>query len=134
MDDSQCRKNFLCEFEISQDLYDALIEICKNCGKKVVYNKVDGRVDSDKYLRDHLRDTVQPRGRTGKLFLEIYGSEPIEQARRMGARLIMREKIKEMKKEVVERRKFLHRKAGGHSMIKEDWEPPPFVKKVGFQK
>ena len=73
-DDGRCPKDILCEFERSRDLSDALIEVCVRCGKKVVYNKgPKGRINNSKYLRDHLRSTVQPFGRTRELFEKIYG-------------------------------------------------------------
>src|SRR3990167_9309752 len=76
---SKCRKNFLCDYELSRDLPDALIEICVNCGKKVIYNKgKDSRIDNVKYLRDHIRQTVQPFGKTRELFMKIYGEEPMK--------------------------------------------------------
>ena len=78
-DDSTCRKNILCQFEVSCDLKAALIEICVNCGKKVIYYKdQDGNLDDQKYFRDHLRYTIQPGGRTDKLFKQIYGEKPIK--------------------------------------------------------
>lgn len=76
---AKCRKNFLCNFEKSRDLPDALVEICINCGKKVIYKKVGGRIDNRRHLREHIRDTVQPWGKTKKLFLQIYGEKPLKE-------------------------------------------------------
>ena len=81
IDDSKCRKNIYCDFEVSRDLPDAQIEICINCGKKVIYNKRDNRVDNKKYLRDHIRHFVQPFGKTKRLFYRLYGSKPMEKFR-----------------------------------------------------
>ena len=75
-DDSLCNKkrNILCQFDISRNLSDALIEVCVFCGKRVIYNKDEkGNLDSKKYVLDHIRDTLQPYGRTAKLFKAIYG-------------------------------------------------------------
>ena len=75
-DDSKCRKNILCDFEVSRDLPDAQVEICIRCNKKVIYKKDKrGRIDNKKYLRDHIRHTIQPWGKTRKLFLQIYGEK-----------------------------------------------------------
>lgn len=75
-DDSKCPKKTYCQFEVSRSLPRVQIEVCVNCGKKVVYNKDPrGRVDKSKYLRDHIRDTVQPYGKTERLFFEIYGEK-----------------------------------------------------------
>ena len=74
-DESKCRKNFLCDFQLSRDTPDALIEICRFCSKKVIYGKVGGKIDNKKFLRDHIRATVQPFGKTHKLFEKIYGME-----------------------------------------------------------
>lgn len=76
--DSACKKNILCAFEISRNLPDAQIEICVNCGKKVVYPKIDGEVDPHKYARDHLRDTLQPYGSTYELYRKIYSFDNVK--------------------------------------------------------
>lgn len=78
-DDSRCRKSIYCDFVLSRDLYDATIEVCSNCGKKVIYRKREkGRIDNKKYLRDHIRSTVQPFGRTKNIFFQIYGNQPLK--------------------------------------------------------
>lgn len=92
-DDSNCPKNILCDFKRIGDYYDALVEVCRNCGKKIIYGKkfeikwredgnwylrYEDEVDPSKYLRDHIRDTLQPYGRTGKLYRQIYGLETVK--------------------------------------------------------
>lgn len=72
-EEAKCLKAILHEFETSRDLSDALIEICIRCSEKRIYKKVGGRIDNAKQLRSHLRDTLQPFGRTGKLFEQTYG-------------------------------------------------------------
>ena len=73
--DSQCRKNIYCQFEVVLSNKEVQVERCVNCGKKVIYNKgKNGRVDNAKYLQDHIRDTVQPYGKTAKLFRQFYGT------------------------------------------------------------
>lgn len=42
-DDSACRNALLCAFEVTEDHKDAQVEVCRFCGKKIVYNKVGGR-------------------------------------------------------------------------------------------
>ena len=80
MDDSKCPRNFLCNFEKSRDLPDALVEICTFCSKKVIYRKgKKGRTDNKKYLSDHIRSTVQPFGKTAKLFKKIYGEKILQE-------------------------------------------------------
>lgn len=94
-DDSACRIAILCSFKVTGDHPDAQVEICTYCGKKVIYQKEitkfeqdengrtiierGSRVDNAKYLRDHKRDFVQPHGRTRKLFLKLYGQQPIDE-------------------------------------------------------
>ena len=75
--DSACRKNVYCKFRLSRDLPDATIEVCVKCSKKVIYRKSKGRIDNKLYLRNHIRDTVQPFGKTAKIFEEIYGRKPV---------------------------------------------------------
>jgi hypothetical protein len=100
--DSACRKSVLCRFEKSRDLPDALIEVCVNCGKKVIYNKRDGNVDDAKYLRDHLRDFAQPFGRTAKIFERIYGKAAVARMRSLPRRKSkdqLREEFQEVTRE-----------------------------------
>ena len=136
--EAQCKKSILHDFEISRDLPDALIEICNFCGKKEIYKKVKGRVDDAKYLRLHLRDTLQPGGRTGELFKKIYGTkgkEGIERAKRWHGKRIEKENRKDLREDLRERRLFLRRKALGHPMIrgKGDVTLPPIIKRTGIQ-
>ena len=133
-DNSKCKKSIFCDFELSRDLPDARIEVCAACGKKVIYRKIKGKYDEKKYLRDHIRDTVQPCGKNAKLFYQLYGAEPVERARRWQEKRISKEKQKDTRKELKEKRKFLHRRAIGHSLLRDNWKPPPFVKKMGRQK
>jgi len=52
-------------------------EICNQC-KKILLTKKDsqGRIDNKKYLKEHVGDTAQPGGRTGKIFEKLYGKAP----------------------------------------------------------
>ena len=62
-----------CDFLQILDNHEVVVEICKECGRKIIYNKRDGRIDNAKYLKDHIRQFAQPFGRTRKVFEELYG-------------------------------------------------------------
>lgn len=63
----------LCTYSVVQDNKEAQVEVCTECGDKKVYKKIDERVDSQAYLKDHVRDFAQPGGRTDKIFKQYYG-------------------------------------------------------------
>lgn len=113
--DSKCRKNIFCDFTLSRDLPDAQVEVCTKCGKKVVYFKDirTGRIDNKKYLRDHIRDTVQPFGRTRKLFLMIYGENPIKSMqksmRERKSKAKMRQEWEDVRRDLHKRMKQIYR-------------------------
>lgn len=71
-DDSRCPRVKYCDFLVLVDAEDAQVEVCKACGKKVIYNKRDGRIDNAKYLRDHYRDFMQ---RSNPEFEATYGED-----------------------------------------------------------
>lgn len=54
-----------------------IMEICIECKMKIVSKKDprNGRIDNKKYIKNHLRDTAQPFGRTSKVFGKYYGAE-----------------------------------------------------------
>ena len=107
-DDSHCKKQTYCDFEISRNLPDAQIEVCSFCGKKVVYYKdQQGNMDDAKYMRDHIRHTVQPYGRTARMFREIYGNKIYELAR---SRVEKKKTKAAMKQEWEEMRQDLRKK------------------------
>lgn len=57
-----------------EDYSDALVEVCRDCGKKLVYNKAkDGTIDNNRYYQEHLRDFAQPRGPTAYIYERFYG-------------------------------------------------------------
>lgn len=74
-DNSKCQKAIFCDFHVVLDDTLAQVEVCRYCSKKVIYNKYDGRIDNEQYRRDHIRHFVQPGGRTGKLFEQIYKTD-----------------------------------------------------------
>ena len=75
-DQSKCTKpgHQLCDFKQIEDYPDAVVEVCINCGKKVIYNRRDGKIDEKQYLFDHKRDFLQRKGKDKKLFEKIYGN------------------------------------------------------------
>lgn len=70
----------LCDYENVLDNEEVTKDLCKNCGKVKLYNKVDGRIDNKKYADDHLRDFLQPYGAMKGLFFKIYGTKGFEEA------------------------------------------------------
>ncbi len=76
-EENKCSANKLCGFDPTFENDEILIEHCRFCNKRLMFNKVDGRIDNKRYLRAHTRDTLQPNGITGRLFREIYGVSPI---------------------------------------------------------
>ena len=134
-DESICKRATLCQFEISRDLADAIVEVCRFCMKKVIYYKEPktGRIDNRKYLADHRRDFVQPYGKDYKLYVKLYGTEGIETAQHFLRKRMDKEKQRDAREELIERRKFLRRRALGHSLIRDNWQPPSYIKKTGIQ-
>lgn len=53
--------------------WDAVVEWCRLCKKKLVYLKCDGKINEAEYYRDHIRDFAQPYGATAKIFYRIHG-------------------------------------------------------------
>jgi predicted Rdx family selenoprotein len=61
------------DFQIINEDNDGILEICVECKKKVLNRKdKNGRVNNKKYLKEHIRDTAQPNGRTAKIFNKYY--------------------------------------------------------------
>lgn len=61
------------DYKTIQTTSDGILEICNECKHRLT-TRLDskGRPDNRKYLLDHVRDTCQPRGRTGKVFDKYY--------------------------------------------------------------
>lgn len=70
-----CPKAKLHDYIITANTVDAQKEVCRFCGARVIYRKHPGtgRLDDRRYMADHLRDTLQPWGRTRRLFAMAYG-------------------------------------------------------------
>lgn len=65
------------QYKLINDNKDGRVEICVECKFRLTTKKDSktGRIDNRKYLKEHLLDTLQPNGRTGKLFNRYYGAE-----------------------------------------------------------
>lgn len=50
----------------------AVVEVCKECKKKLITRKYNDRIDNKKYAEEHKRDILQP---TDKLFKKFYGNK-----------------------------------------------------------
>lgn len=69
-----CKGNLPHKYETVAEDKTIICEVCILCNNKKVYNKVElGRIDSKEYMKEHARDFVQPNGKTGKLFEQLYG-------------------------------------------------------------
>mgnify|MGYP007071641716 CR=1 FL=1 len=90
----------------------ALKEACLNCGHRVIYNKRDGKIDNAAYLRNHLRDTVQPgEGKTGKLYSQIYGEDAVKAHARWVKNRKAKPKLEDVQAEARDMIKTLGRKS-----------------------
>ena len=99
--DSTCPKAILCDFEVVGQYPDAQVEVCGFCRKKVIYRKdKKGGLDNKKYLRDHLRHTAQPYGRTAKIFYKIYGEAPVKVANAKKPKRIDTRTTEEVRKDI----------------------------------
>lgn len=69
----------ICDWKVVNDNSDGRMEVCKECHRKLITRKDTrtGRIDNRKYLKEHIRDTAQPHGRTGKIFKKYYGDGEI---------------------------------------------------------
>lgn len=63
------------------DHEDAVIDRCRACKTRVIYNKKGGTIDNNRYGRYHYKDILQPYGEMSKLFYEIYGKEGVKIAK-----------------------------------------------------
>jgi hypothetical protein len=68
---AKCKRGKLCDFNVVFHNHEVQKERCSLCGKDMIYNVIDGKIDQAKYGRDHVRDFLQPGGQA---YEEIYGS------------------------------------------------------------
>lgn len=82
--DSKClvHRAGLCNFERTFENHEIMIERCAFCHKRVDYKIKDGVFNEAKYRRDHIYDTLQPYGRTGKLFELVYGMNEVNKTKK----------------------------------------------------
>ncbi len=80
-----CPKRKYHEYVVKQTLPNAQLELCAFCGHKAVFRTTDqGRLVRPKEYREaHIRAFAQPTGSTAKVFHEIYGYEPEQDAAHM---------------------------------------------------
>lgn len=61
------------DYVIIRKTGDGMLEVCSECKKRnIIRNDLKGRIDNKQYLKDHVRDTAQPHGRTSKIFNKYY--------------------------------------------------------------
>lgn len=61
------------DYVVVRQTGDGILEVCRECKKRnLVRIGLSGRIDNKQYLKDHVRDTAQPNGRTSKIFNKYY--------------------------------------------------------------
>lgn len=105
-----CTVDILCDFEQFDNQVDALVEICKNCGKIAVYPRINGDINQEAYLEDHKRMTLQPHEDPG-LFHGLYGDVGIKMGERYKQQLIQKQKRKELREELDDKRISMRKRA-----------------------
>lgn len=67
--------NHLHDYQIVSENKEGVREICKTCRKILVTRKdKNERIDNKKYLQEHKRDFLQPKGQDSQLFKKHYGN------------------------------------------------------------
>lgn len=67
-----------CKYKPVTDTAEALVEVCTECKKRLVTRKgKDGRIDNNKWLKEHVADTAQPTGATSQIFKQLYGKPKV---------------------------------------------------------
>lgn len=72
-------KQYGCNLQNQKEYSDAIVQICEDCGKKYVFNKVDGSIDTDKYRIANKRALIQPSDK--RAWAEVYGTELLEKGK-----------------------------------------------------
>jgi hypothetical protein len=64
------------DYKVLVDNAEVKKERCKICRKIVTFTKErwTGRIDNNRYLKEHIRNFAQPWGRTGNQYRRIYGN------------------------------------------------------------
>lgn len=76
--ENKCPKNVFCDFIPVIENEEVLKESCRNCGKTLIFNKVNGEVDPARYTNAHYRDLLQPFGSHHEDFMRVYGQASID--------------------------------------------------------
>lgn len=71
-----------CEFDRLSESDSHVRERCVKCGRVETYPVRNGRMDNERYRKDHIADFCQPDGPTAKVFLVHYGEEGLERHRK----------------------------------------------------
>jgi len=62
-------------YEKISETNDGIRERCTFCRKKIVVKRgIDGSINTRFYRKEHLRDLLQPHGRTAGQFEKVYGT------------------------------------------------------------
>ena len=62
-----------CDFIRIEETNEGLFEACKECKRRLITSKApSGRIDSERYRKEHLRDFAQPKGITLNIFKQYY--------------------------------------------------------------
>jgi hypothetical protein len=66
------------QYNAIKDTPEAIVEVCSTCKHKLTTKKgSNGRIDTKKWLKDHVGDTAQPTGSTAKVFKKLYGEPKV---------------------------------------------------------
>lgn len=65
--------NHLHNYRVINEDSEGIKEICQEC-KKILYTRKakNGIINNREYMKEHIRDTAQPYGRTSKIFNKCY--------------------------------------------------------------
>jgi hypothetical protein len=74
-----CPKDKFCDWKVLLSDNVAQVEVCRNCARKIIFNKINGNVDNDRYLRTHIRAFCQPFGPTADVYEAMYGKQAVRQ-------------------------------------------------------
>ncbi len=68
-----------CDWKTVNENKEGMLEICQVCKRKLVTKKdpKTGRVDNKRFVKEHIKWTAQPNGRTAKVFHKYYGDGTI---------------------------------------------------------
>lgn len=96
-----CPKWIYCDFFTTLENEEVLKEMCINCGKTLIFNKIDGKIDDKRYSRAHFRDILQPFGRHHDEFVKIYGQKSLKRAKEIGAQQAHSQGLEGRKKDIM---------------------------------